>query len=104
MQMVCLHWSSLGYERWNLPSSLCLSHSLLRSLYEVQSSGTLASVTFLVAELSSGPTFQSDLGPADGVLSPRAEVVEPHVQRSLSTLVEPMHKAGTLSTLIEPCS
>lgn len=55
---------------------------------------SLALVNFPVAELSLDPGFQSDNGPSiHQVLSPRAEGVEPN----LSTLVEPVHKAGTLS-------
>lgn len=62
----------------------------------------LALVNFPVVELSPDLSFHSDSG--HQVLSPRAEGIEPGVRCSLSTLVEPVYKAGAPSTLVEPIS
>lgn len=62
----------------------------------------LALVNFLVVELSPDLSFHSDSG--HQVLCPRAEGIEPGVRCSLSTLVEPVYKAGAPSTLVEPIS
>lgn len=67
-------------------------------------SNSMASVNFPVAELSLDSGLQSDSGSTHQVLSPRAKGVEPNMRCSLFTLVEPVHKAGTLSTLVEPSS
>ena len=95
VQAVCLHWLSQQREPWNLPFSLCLPHFQwgLRT-----NSKTLSGFRgFPVAELSS--TLRQ--GPDRQAVSPRAEVVKPKVQRSLSTLVDPVHDVSYLSTQVE---
>lgn len=86
LQAVCLHWLSQGCEPWNLPFSPCLPHfqwSLCTDSKTLSGFGG-----FPVAELSSTqlPLRQ---GPDRQAVSPRAGVVKPKVQRSLSILVEP---------------